>query len=156
LPTKDKIPPAHVITPMANSDIDEVVRIEQQSFPNPWTWSMFDNELLNPVSSAYTVKVPQGGGSLIAGYIIFWVVYGEAHILNIAVHPDFRRMGFAKELLDAAIEDMKRLLVYEVFLEVRRSNEAARSLYRLYGFKESFERKKYYGDEDAIVMALEL
>lgn len=156
MPIIDKSPPAHVVAPMTNSDIDEVLRIEQQSFPNPWTWSMFDSELLNPVSSAYTVKVPHDGASIVAGYVIFWIVYGEAHILNIAIHPEYRRMGFAKRLLDTAIDDMKRLLVYEVFLEVRRSNEAGRALYRLYGFKESFERKKYYGDEDAIVMVLEL
>jgi len=141
---------------MTNSDIDEVLRIEQQSFPTPWTWTMFDGELGNPVSSAYTLKVLRNGAPVIAGYMIYWVVCGEAHILNIAVHPEYRRMGVAKTLLDAAIEEMKRLLVYEVFLEVRRSNEAARALYRLYGFKESFERKKYYGDEDAIVMVLDL
>lgn len=141
---------------MTVKDLDEVLQIELNAFPNPWTRSMFEGELRNPVSSAYTIKVYRDGVEMVAGYLIFWIVYGEAHILDIAVHPEFQRRGLATELLDAAIDEMKRLLVYEVFLEVRRSNEAARALYKGLGFRESFERKNYYGAEDAIVMVLDI
>lgn len=139
---------------MTAEDLDDILDIETVSFPNPWNRGMFESELRNPVSFAYTLKVSLGGGMALAGYIVFWVAHGEAHILNIAVKPEFRKQGIGKTLLAAALDMMQRNLVYEVFLEVRRSNRAARELYRKFGFNEVFERKGYYGGEDAIVMEL--
>ena len=142
---------------MEAGDLDEVLEIEQASFPRPWTRGMFESELRNPVSFSYTLKVrPQDGKEEIGGYVVLWVVHGEAHILNIAVNPKYRGRGIATRLMELMLELMKRNLVYEVFLEVRVSNTAARNLYKRFGFRESFVRKKYYGDEDAIVMALDL
>lgn len=139
---------------MAAKDLDEVLEIERQSFPKPWTRSMFESELKNPVSSSIVLNAESGGKVMLVAYMVFWVVHGEAHILNIAVAQGFRRRGAAELLLGTALEQMRRNLVFEVFLEVRRSNEAARRLYGNFGFRESFERKNYYGDEDAIVMTL--
>lgn len=144
------------IRPMAASDLDEVLEIERQSFPKPWTRSMFESELKNPVSFSMVLKTKSGVKEKLAAYMVYWVVHGEAHILNIAVAPAYRRRGAAELLLGTALEQMRRNLVFEVFLEVRRSNEAARRLYGNFGFRESFERKNYYGDEDAIVMTLVL
>lgn len=141
---------------MTVEDLDEVLKIELDSFPNPWTRAQFESELKNAVSFSYTLKLPDSGTERLAAYIIFWVVHGEAHILNIAVGREFRRMGLAAQLLDTALYIMRRNMAYEVFLEVRKSNRAALNLYRKFGFKESFERKNYYGDEDAIVMTLEM
>jgi len=142
---------------MEAGDLDEVLEIEQASFPRPWTRGMFESELRNPVSFSYTLKVrPQDGKEEIGGYVVLWVVHGEAHILNIAVNPKYRGRGIATRLMQLMLELMKRNLVYEVFLEVRVSNTAARDLYKRFGFRESFIRKKYYGDEDAIVMVLDL
>lgn len=152
----EKILHGYRIKPMKEEDLDAVLAIEEVSFPNPWTRRMFASELKNPVSHAYTLKVPHGNSYRLAAYIVFWVVYGEAHILNLSVHPDYRRQGIGEELLSAALDMMQRSLVYEVFLEVRKSNEAAIALYRKLDFKESYEREKYYGDEDAIVMTLHL
>ncbi len=140
---------------MTAEDLEDVLDIERISFPNPWSRNQFESELRNPVSFEYTLKVSADGATALAAYIVFWVVHGEAHILNIAVKPAFRRQGVGRVLLAAALDMMQRNLVYEVFLEVRRSNTAARDLYRKFGFKEVFERKGYYGDEDAIVMTLE-
>ncbi len=139
---------------MTDEDLDEVLKIERDSFPKPWTRDQFESELRNPVSSAYTLNVTEGYRERLGAYIVFWVVHGEAHILNIAVNPQLRDRGLATMLLDAALEHMRRNMVYEVFLEVRKSNMAAISLYRKFGFRESFIRKNYYGDEDAIVMTL--
>lgn len=139
---------------MTDEDLDEVLRIERDSFPRPWTRDQFESELRNPVSTAYALKVTENGTEKLGAYIIFWVVHGEAHVLDIAVNPGMRGNGLATMLLDAALERMRRNMVYEVFLEVRRSNVAAISLYRKFGFRESFIRKNYYGDEDAIVMTL--
>ena len=145
----------HTIQPLTAEDLEDVLDIERVSFPNPWSRNQFESELRNPVSFKYTLKVSADGAVELAAYIVFWVVHGEAHILNIAVKPAFRRQGVGRVLLAAALDMMQRNLVYEVFLEVRRSNRAARDLYRKFGFKEVFERKGYYGDEDAIVMSLE-
>lgn len=113
---------------------------------------MFEAELRNPLSSALVARIESNGRFVTAGYSIFWVVFGEAHILNIAIAPEFRRMGVSAALLEFSMNEMRRKMAYDVFLEVRRSNKAARALYKKFGFKESFERRNYYGDEDAIVM----
>lgn len=147
-----KKPSGRTIQAMTEKDLDEVMKIEKVSFPKPWTSSMFESELRNPVSIAYTLKFGEGGKEVLGAYMVFWVVHGEAHILNIAVNPKYRNMGLATDLLETALEQMRHNMVYEVFLEVRRSNLAARHIYQKLGFKEAFERKNYYGDEDAIVM----
>lgn len=141
---------------MIAEDLDRIMEIERASFPKPWTRPMFEGELRNPVSFSYTLKVFPEGKEEIGAYIIFWVVHGEAHILNIAVNPKFRGKGVAARLLSLMLDVMKRNMVYEVFLEVRVSNAAARALYARFGFREAFVRKNYYGDEDAIVMVLDL
>jgi len=138
---------------MTVEDLDGVLRIERASFPNPWTREQFVHELGNPVSNAYTINIAQGRGEQLAGYVIFWLVHGEAHILDIAVAPEHRRAGVARTLLSAVLDKMRASMVFEVFLEVRRSNAAARALYREFGFREVYERKRYYGDEDAVVMS---
>lgn len=139
---------------MTLEDLDGVMGIERTSFPNPWSYEQFAHELKNPVSRAFTINLDRGGGEELAGYIIFWVVHGEAHILDLAVAPGSRRKGLARALLAGALDTMRAQMVFEVFLEVRRSNAAARALYREFGFTELYERKRYYGDEDAVVMGL--
>lgn len=141
---------------MTAEDLDEVLMIERLSFPNPWTRAQFESELKNPVSFAYTLKEAprRGGNPRVSAYIVYWIVQGEAHILNIAVAPEQRRKGLATWILETTLDFMRKNLVFEVFLEVRKSNAAALRLYRKLGFKETFERKNYYGDEDAIVMVL--
>ncbi len=141
---------------MTEDDLDDVLRIENLSFPQPWTRGMFESELHNPVSSAFVERVAYKGEEVLAGYIVFWMVVGEAHIMNIAVAPELRGMGLAKRLLSFALNYMEQSGISSVFLEVRRSNTAARRLYEKFGFEEAFVRERYYGDEDAIVMRLEL
>ncbi len=141
---------------MEAADLDEVLRIENASFPNPWSRSLFESELKNPISCCYTLKLGADKRARLGAYIVFWMLHGEAHILNIATAPDLRRMGLAREMLGFSIARMRESLVFEVFLEVRKSNAAALSLYREMGFKESYVRKKYYQNEDAIVMTLDL
>ncbi len=141
---------------MRHGDLGGVLEIERLSFPEPWSRAQFERELSNPVSCQFVASVDAESGGIVAGYIIFWIVYGEAHILNIAVHPAFRRRGIAKELLSHSLDHMRFVGVSEVYLEVRRSNEAALSLYRGFGFEKVFVRRNYYGDEDAVVMRLRL
>lgn len=139
---------------MRAGDLDAVLEIEGASFPKPWSRRQFESELANPVSVQLLLEISRGGSYKAAGYTVFWVIHGEAHILNIAVHPELRRLGLGRKLLTEAIDWMQGRGVYEVYLEVRKSNAAAITLYRSMGFEAIFERKNYYGDEDAIVMRL--
>jgi len=89
------------------------------------------------------------------GYIIYWVVAGEMHLLNLAVHPTHRRRGIARALLTAALEEARSQGADVVWLEVRPSNAAALALYQSFGFEEIGVRPGYYSDngEDALLYA---
>lgn len=92
-----------------------------------------------------------------AGYLCRWLVADECHVLNVAVHPEHRRFGLGAELLATAIVEARGKGADVVTLEVRRSNLAARCLYRKFDFEERRLRRHYYGPgEDAIVMELRL
>ncbi|MBI3752768.1 MAG: ribosomal protein S18-alanine N-acetyltransferase [Deltaproteobacteria bacterium] len=146
------------ILPMTLNDMEDVLAIEKFSFSSPWPRSQFEKEIKNPLSHQFVAKIIRDGKEIVMAYTIFWVAADEAHILNIAVHPDFRRQGIAKTLLVFALNRIEEMGGRGVFLEVRRSNIAAQRLYIKFGFREIGVRKGYYGDnrEDAIVMALEL
>jgi ribosomal-protein-alanine N-acetyltransferase len=82
-------------------------------------------------------------------------VAGESHILNVAVHPDFRRRGVGAALIGEAVAEARSRDAQLMLLEVRRSNLEARRLYRKFGFEERRLRRNYYGPgEDALVMEL--
>ncbi len=141
---------------MTEEDLTEVLTIERESFPQPWTRGFFEKELKNPVSHCYTERVTVDGVERLAAYMVIWIVHGEGHILNIAVAPELRRMGLAKRLLRFALDFMRDKGVADVLLEVRRSKVAPIKLYEGFGFERIYVRPRYYGDEDAVVMKLVL
>jgi ribosomal-protein-alanine N-acetyltransferase len=144
------------ILPLTEDDIDAVLKIEEDSFPKPWSRNIFTKELKNPVSYSLAGWLTRDASDKLAVYVFFWIVQGEAHILNLTVRRDFRRMGLSKRMLDFTLNFMREKGVEDIFLEVRRSNKAAISLYESFGFRVFYERKKYYVDEDALVMGLSL
>ena len=132
------------------SDLDEVMEIERLSFKTPWSRFAFIHEMQFERS---LFKVMRIGGRLV-GYGGFWYVLDEAHISNIAIHPDYRKRGLAKTLLIHLLEEAIAKGASKATLEVRRSNIAAQRLYGAFGFKVVTVRKNYYSDEneDALVM----
>ena len=92
------------------------------------------------------------------GYICFWMFANEVQIINLAVHPDHRKLKQGLSLLKRLIEKSRSNGVRNIWLEVRPSNLAARNLYKKTGFKEFGKRPQYYQDtkEDAVLMALEI
>ncbi|MBE9532022.1 MAG: ribosomal protein S18-alanine N-acetyltransferase [Proteobacteria bacterium] len=144
------------ILPLTDEDIDAVLAIEEDSFPKPWSRNIFTKELMNPVSYSLAGWLTRDTDDQLAAYIFFWIVHGEAHILNLTVRRDFRSMGLSKRILGFSLNFMREKGVEDIFLEVRRSNEAAIALYESFGFRVFYERKKYYVDEDALVMGLTL
>ena len=117
---------------------------------------MFVEELVHPWAFLEVVRRVQDGP--IVAYHDFWIVPGEAHLLSIAVHPDWRRLGLASFLLKRLVASAMRAGVDLLVLEVRESNHPARALYERFGFRFSRLRKGYYSDsgEDALEMILPL
>jgi ribosomal-protein-alanine N-acetyltransferase len=128
---------------MTIGDLEEVVKIAGASFSQPWTRGMFESELLkNPFSEQIVFKA----GEKIAGYLCFWALFDESHILDFAVHPDFRRMGLGERALLQVMDQMRQKNIKKIFLEVRESNQAAIALYEKSGFLKIGARKGYYSN----------
>lgn len=90
----------------------------------------------------------------IVGFAGLWLMVDEAHITTIAMHPGFRGQGLGELLLCSLVGIAYEIHARNVTLEVRVSNEIAKSLYRKYGFAEVGIRRRYYSDnhEDAAIM----
>ena len=137
------------------SDLPRIIEIERLSFGDPWSRDSFLRELSLPFSRLI-VASDEEDESLV-GFLCRWLVADECHVLNVAVHPRMRRKGIAGQLMSNALAEAEARKAQVVTLEVRRSNLAARSLYRKLDFEERRLRRNYYGrGEDAIVMELKL
>jgi ribosomal-protein-alanine N-acetyltransferase len=146
--------PELIIEEMRSEDLDEIIEIEEASFPTPWPKRMFDLELKSTRSYCRVARV----SGVIVGYIVAWMIYDEVHILNVAVHPGFRRMGIGERILRDCLDFFFSNGARNAILEVRRGNNEAKRLYEKLGFKSIGIRRGYYADtgEDAIVMKLAL
>lgn len=140
--------------PMTTADIEHVIAIERASFQFPWSTRFFLEELQVDCARSILAEVD----ARIVGYVLFWFLSEEADIHNIAVHPDFRRHGVGRLLLEQVVAAARLQKCARVTLDVRLSNATAQSLYRSFGFSMRGLRKGYYSDngEDALVMALDL
>jgi ribosomal-protein-alanine N-acetyltransferase len=136
------------ITDFSNDFLDDIIAIEERSFKKPWTKEMFLSSLSN---KKLRFKVALEDGKT-AGFCLYWTIEGETEILNIAVDPLFRRRSIANNMLEYMEKDAKTENSKAVFLEVRESNAPAVNLYLSFGFQKIGIRKKYYVDEDAIVL----
>jgi [ribosomal protein S18]-alanine N-acetyltransferase len=141
-------------------DLEEVVGLETLCFTNPSTREMFRWEAeKSDVAQIYVLRVntaPQLGiaGRRILAYCAVWLIFDELHINTLAVHPEWRRQGFAARLLTFVLAEAARRGATKSTLEVRRSNEAARLLYERFGFELRGVRSHYYRnpDEDALIL----
>lgn len=140
-----------VITTMTMDDLDKVMQVEKASFTTPWSRQAFVREL---TENAFAVYVVGRLGTKVVGYAGMWLIINEAHVTNIAVHPDYRRRHFGERLLQELIDRAKRNNCDRMTLEVRTGNLGARAMYRRFGFVEQGIRRRYYTDtgEDAIIM----
>lgn len=144
---------------MRPEDLQEVMEIQRVSFRNPWSLELFRREMSHDWSTILLAEQsPEPGDPRLLGFLIFWLVHDEIHILNVATAPEGRRRGVARELLDTALERARIHRCTLATLEVRRSNEAALELYRGFGFRAVGIRPNYYVEEaeDAVVMVLDL
>jgi [ribosomal protein S18]-alanine N-acetyltransferase len=134
-------------------DLDSIYTIEEASFSSPWSRAALAAEITERSWSRFIVATLHGQ---LVGYMIYWVVASEIHLLNLAVDPMWRRCGIGTALLSHLIDQAKEKKQTEIFLEVRVSNHSARRLYRRFDFEPLSVRRGYYADtgEDALVMSL--
>lgn len=139
------------VRPMMSTDIDGVLAIERLCFPTPWSHEAFKSEIEGNHCARYVVAEE---GGLVRGYGGMWIILNEAHITNVAVHPDFRGVGIGEAIMKALINTAAQLKVDGMTLEVRVSNKIAKNLYEKLGFTGVGVRKGYYSDdgEDALIM----
>ena len=144
------------IREMKKDYLEQVLGIERKSFPTPWRREMFIYELTSPISYNFVAITGGNKEELVLGYIIFWMVKEEVHILNLAINPPFRRLGIAHSLLLFTLDFSYNKGGRVYLLEVRKKNRAAINLYTKVGFVPWWIRKRYYADtgDDAIVMKL--
>ena len=144
--------PALDFRPMQEADLSEIIEIEQQSYPHPWTKIIFGDCL----HAGYSCWVC-GRNDMIEAYGILSAAAGEAHLLNICVRGESRQQGIGRKMLRHLVSIARRHDTEVIFLEVRPTNLAARALYEDEGFNELGNRRDYYpaGDarEDALIFA---
>jgi ribosomal-protein-alanine N-acetyltransferase len=142
---------------MKKEDVDQVLALEQISFTMPWSRNLFLSEFRSPLVSTLMVALSNAPKRTVIGYLVFWYVADEMHILNLATAPEFKRQGVAKRLVLDALKRAYQKGATRAFLEVRASNAAAQKLYSDLGFTGTNVRREYYDApvEDAVVMTLE-
>jgi len=128
-----------------------IFEIEQEAFSPPWTHGSILSEIYNADSFFAVARE----SDVVLGFVILRRLVDVGELLQIAVREDVRRSGVADLLLDAALGFVRENGLASVSLEVRKSNDAAISLYVKHGFKPTRQRKDYYAEplEDAVEMA---
>jgi len=140
---------------MCHKDLDEVLAIETQAYPHPWSRRVFEDCL----AGAYLCSVLQQQDKIF-GYAIISIAVGESHLLNICVDPKHQQIGVGRYMMQQLFQTARAENAESMLLEVRPSNKKAIRLYESLGFNKIGLRKAYYpatqGREDALVYLLEL
>lgn len=161
-PTKPHASYTFACTPMTTVDLPQVVAVEEQAFPSPRSAVFYQQEVTQNQYANYRVihampTAADRGEPLVVTYGGYWLLGDDAHIIAIAVHPDWRKRGLAEWLMLELAALAWGQGATLVTLEMRASNTAAGALYRKLGFQEVGRRKRYYRDtdEDALLFSLE-
>ena len=142
------------IVKMNESHVAQVADLEKICFGSAaWSEKSVASELTNALA-LWLVAVEE---DRVAGYVGSQTVMDETDMMNVAVHPDFRRMGIGEKLVVRLVEELNALGSHALMLEVRASNAPAIGLYEKMGFQQVGLRKNYYRDpkEDALILRKE-
>jgi ribosomal-protein-alanine N-acetyltransferase len=132
--------------------LNNILKIEQESFVNPWNIEMFLGAAQNK-TAIFKVLIEN---ETTLGYYIVSTVVDESEIITIAVNPKFRRQNLGKFMLSNILKEVQEKKSKFIFLEARKSNTPALNLYKSFGVKEIGIRKNYYKNEDAVILRLDL
>ncbi len=142
-----------ILEVMNESHVSQIAALEKRCFSDPWSENSISSELSNPLS-LWLVAME---GELLVGYIGSQSVIGESDMMNVAVHPDFRRQGIAEKLILELVNRLAGKGNHCLSLEVRASNTPAVRLYEKLGFQQVGLRKNYYRNpkEDGLILRKE-
>ena len=142
-----------ILEKMNPAYVAQIAELEKICFSDPWSERSIASELDNKL--AFWLVATEG--ETVAGYIGSQTVMDETDMMNVAVHPDFRRRGIAETLVTGLVEELKNNGSHCLTLEVRASNAPAIALYEKLGFSEIGRRKNYYRNprEDALILRKE-
>ncbi len=142
-----------MIVKMEAQHVSQIAQLEKICFVDPWDEGSITYELTNKLSH-WLVALE---GETVVGYIGSQTVIDETDMMNVAVHPDYRRRGIAEKLVNALISDLKDCGSHCLTLEVRASNEEAKALYEKLGFQHIGTRRNYYRHpkEDGLILRKE-
>ena len=143
-----------VVCRLSPESAADLAAIDRECNRPPWTAKLFDQEFRHDYSRTLGAR---SGGKLV-GFLIYHLLFDEAHILNFGVRASARGCGIGRELMTASLDEMIENGCRSVTLEARKSNEAAIGLYSSLGFEEVALRLAYYSDdrEDGVMLKLDL
>ncbi len=135
---------------MQFADLEKVVVLEHDVFPDPWSYNSFKEQVEDDGWGGFVAETERE----IIGYACYYIAASESHLTNIAVAEEFRRKSVAKLLLDNIFNIVQEFRCEFLLLEVRPSNKEAIAFYEKYDFKLLYQRPRYYHNplEDALVM----
>ena len=138
---------------MTGAHVAHVAELEKLCFADPWS----ENGIRSEVDNILALWMVALEDDRVVGYVGSQTVCGETDMMNIAVHPEYRRRGIAQSLIEVLIRELKNRGSICLTLEVRASNEPAVALYEKLGFREVGLRKNYYRNprEDARILRLD-
>lgn len=142
------------IVTMTEAYVAQIAQIEKLCFSDPWS----ENSISSELNSRISLWLVALDGNSVAGYIGSQSVLDEADMMNVAVHPDYRRQGIGEKLVLALAQALTEKGIRGLMLEVRESNVPAIALYEKLGFRQVGLRKNYYRapKENALIMRKEL
>lgn len=150
----------YAVRPFDRDDIDSVVSINRSCLPENYPAQFFLGLYLHAPKAFIVAECSEG----ICGYIMCRIERGissfgrspakKGHVVSVAVRDEHRHHGIGSKLVEAAMKGMQEYGASEFFLEVRKTNEAAISVYEKLNFEIKRVLKGYYRDgEDAYLMA---
>ena len=142
-----------ILTNLRQEHVAQVAELEKLCFRDPWS----ENSVVSELKNALSLWLVAVDGERVAGYVGSQTVMDESDMMNVAVHPDYRKQGIATALILGLVEELRKKGSHCLTLEVRASNENAISVYRKLAFQEVGRRKNYYRNprEDALILRKE-
>jgi ribosomal-protein-alanine N-acetyltransferase len=139
---------------MIRRDMPEVLQTEQESFEYSWT----EEDFLRCLRQRNCIGMVAEQGERVVGFMIYELHKAKLHILNFAVHPQFRRLGVGSQMVAKLISKLSSHRRTRITLEVRETNLPAQLFFRTQGFKGTRVLRAFYEDsgEDAFLMQYRL
>lgn len=137
-----------IIEKVALSDIADIAIMEQKYIYHPYSEAVIEGMLSNP--NCIALKISENG--VLAAYVSGEIVIDEFNVNNVVVDEQFRRKGYAQALMSEVVRKCHENKVNKIYLEVASDNEPAKNLYYKLGFSLVYERKRYYGEQSALVL----